>query len=198
MKFLAEALKVNTTLEEIYLDDNKIDDEGAKHLARTLMANKTLQHIDLHTNDISDEGARCLATALLLNQGIRYMDLYNNKIGYWGAKKLADALKYYNNNIKTLWLGGHQTNNSMSEKVNVLVEDTNREQRELTSLQLREIIAMQDEETADNVKAIVQLGASLKASEEEKKELEQKYPAKTVQLKKGVALLPRKMKKLLL
>ena len=78
---------------------------GAKHLARTLMANKTLQHIDLHTNDISNEGARCLATALLLNQGVRYMDLYNNKIGYWGAKKLADALKYYNNNIKTLWLG---------------------------------------------------------------------------------------------
>ena len=41
-------------------------------------------------------------------------------------------------------------------------------------MQLREIIAMQDEETADNVKAIVQLGASLKASEEEKKEVEQK------------------------
>ena len=193
VKCLAEALKVNTTLEEIYLGGKNIGDEGTKHLARALMVNRILQQIGLESNSISDEGAKSIAMALLLNQGIRHMHLEGNEIGGQGADKLVGALQH-NNSIRDLGLGGNQISNSVLKKIDSIVKDTNRKRKKLTSQQLREIIAMKDEELANNVKAmvkqdtiiamkdeeiadkdkaIVQQGDKLKASEEEKKRLKQ-------------------------
>ena len=62
---------------------------------------------------------------------------------------MAEALEY-NNTIKTHWLGGNQMNNSMKEKIYVIVKDTDRERKELTSQQWREIIAMKGEEIVAN------------------------------------------------
>ena len=62
-KALAEALKVNTTLQKLYLygdglglHRNNISDEGAKALAEALKVNTALQRLDLNSNNISDEG----------------------------------------------------------------------------------------------------------------------------------------------
>ena len=175
VKFLAAALKVNATLEEIWLGTNNIGDKGAKHFPRALMINKTLQRIDLDVNSISDEGAKSIAVALLLNQGIRIINMGNNKIGNQGADKLVEALEY-NNTIETLWLGGNQMKNSMREKIDAIVKDTDRERKELTSQQLREIIAMKDEGLIAKVFAMKD--ASLQASEEEKKRLEREIFSK--------------------
>ena len=195
-KYLAEALKVNITLERIYLYGNNIGDEGAKYLARALMVNKTLQHIYLADNKIGDEGAKSIATALLLNQGIHLIYLENNMIGDEGADKLVEALEY-NNTIETLWLEDNQISNSVLEKVDAI--DTDRERKELTSQQRREINAMkdEDEEIADNVKAMVKQDiiitkkdeelldeaiamkdAKLKALEDGKEKLEQEISSK--------------------
>ena len=164
-RYLVDALKVNTALEMIYLSNNNIG-EGVKYLARALMANSSLQYIDLEQNNISDEGAKSLATALLLNQGIRRMDMDNNKIGNEGAEKLAEALEC-NNTIETLWLGGDRISNSMMKKIDSIVNDTNRERKELTSQQWREIIAMKDEESADKVKAMVKQDRNIAKKDEE-------------------------------
>ena len=51
-KYVAEALKVNTSLTEIDLGWNNIDAEGAKYVAEALKVNTSLTEIDLDGNNI--------------------------------------------------------------------------------------------------------------------------------------------------
>ena len=53
---LARALQTNTTLSELYLNNNMIGEKGAQALLDTLMGpNKTLSVLDLGGNNISNE-----------------------------------------------------------------------------------------------------------------------------------------------
>ena len=89
------------------------------------------------------------------DQGIHLMNPECTKIGDQGVEKLAGALDY-NNSIRELWLRGNQISNSALKRIYAIMKYTGRREREeLTSQQWREIIAMKDEEIADNVKAIV-------------------------------------------
>ncbi len=54
----------------IYLGSNKIGDEGAKDLAEALKVNTSLEMIDLGSNKIGDEGAKDLAEALKVNTSL--------------------------------------------------------------------------------------------------------------------------------
>jgi Ran GTPase-activating protein (RanGAP) involved in mRNA processing and transport len=47
---IAEAIKVNSTIQKIVLDSNKIGDEGARYLAEAIKVNSELQHISLKYN----------------------------------------------------------------------------------------------------------------------------------------------------
>ena len=78
MNALAEALKTNTTLTDIILDNNKIGDEGAKAIAEALKTNTTLINLKLSTNIIGDEGANALAEALKTNTTTK-LNLDNNR-----------------------------------------------------------------------------------------------------------------------
>ena len=91
---MAEALKVNTAIQELELISNKISDEGAKALAETLKVNTTLQELDLYGSKISEEGAKALAEALKVNTTLQRLCLSCNKIftSEEGAKALAEAL----------------------------------------------------------------------------------------------------------
>jgi Ran GTPase-activating protein (RanGAP) involved in mRNA processing and transport len=46
-KYLADAIKINSTLQEIYLGDNSIEDEGAEYLSQAIKLNSTLQVLTL-------------------------------------------------------------------------------------------------------------------------------------------------------
>lgn len=46
-KEISAAIKINTSLTSLYLDDNNIEDEGAKELAAGLMLNSTLSKLFL-------------------------------------------------------------------------------------------------------------------------------------------------------
>jgi Ran GTPase-activating protein (RanGAP) involved in mRNA processing and transport len=92
VKALAVALKQNQTLTHLHLDFKKISDEGAKVLAVALEQNKTLIHLDLFRNNINVAGAKALADALKQNQTLTYFGLTFNNIGDRGAKALAVAL----------------------------------------------------------------------------------------------------------
>jgi hypothetical protein len=50
-KYVAEALKVNTSLTEICLDDNEIGAEGAKYVAEALKVNTSLTEITLYNDN---------------------------------------------------------------------------------------------------------------------------------------------------
>ena len=68
VEHLAEALKANTSLKEIYLSSNwHIGDKGVKYLAEALKVNNSLQKIELNDFGITTEGIRYLAEALKVN-----------------------------------------------------------------------------------------------------------------------------------
>ena len=80
---------------------------------------------------------------------------------------MAEALEY-NNTINELWLWGTHVSNLGLNKINAIMNDTDRERKELTSQQWREIIAMKDEEIADNVvKAMVKQDRIIAQKDEE-------------------------------
>ena len=77
----AEALKTNTTLQQLNLADNRIDEKGATQLAEALKGNNSIQKLDLGENDLADNGTKQLAEALKTNNSLQELDLYNNIIG---------------------------------------------------------------------------------------------------------------------
>ncbi|KJE91885.1 hypothetical protein CAOG_02949 [Capsaspora owczarzaki ATCC 30864] len=92
-KAIAEALKVNTTLTAVCLDENQLDGAGAQAIAEALKVNTTLKDLYLWANWIGDAGAQAIAEALKVNTNLRWLDLIDNQIGDAGAQAIALALK---------------------------------------------------------------------------------------------------------
>ncbi|CAF1259981.1 unnamed protein product [Rotaria sordida] len=97
-QYLADALKTNTTLTTLDIENNCIGDEGAKHFADALRNNTTLITLDIGCNGIADEGVQHLADALKKNTALKTLNLNGASIrGYKisdkGAEYLVDALK---------------------------------------------------------------------------------------------------------
>ena len=98
-KALAEHLP--TSLERLYLDYNQIGDEGCKALAEHLPTN--LQTLGLHGSQVGDEGCKALAEHLPTR--LKVLELGGNQIGDEGCKALA---KHLPASLKTLWLWDNQ------------------------------------------------------------------------------------------
>ena len=64
-KSIAESLRENTSLEQLYIGFNKITDEGARYLATALQRNTTLAELCLGSNRITDIGAQELESVLV-------------------------------------------------------------------------------------------------------------------------------------
>ena len=66
---MAEALRVNSAVQQLNLGWNKISDEGATALAEALRVNSALQELECSlSNKLSAVGARALAKALRVNR----------------------------------------------------------------------------------------------------------------------------------
>ena len=93
-KAIADALKTNTTLTEINLNNNNIEDEGVKVIAEMLKNNNTLRILILEDNEFGVEGAKAIAEALKENRSLIKLNIQQNlTLGNEGIKLLADALK---------------------------------------------------------------------------------------------------------
>ena len=92
-KVIADALKVNHSLEKLYLSWNNIGDDGAKMIADALKVNHSLKSLNLCSNNITADGAKKIADALIVNYSLESLNLHENNIGDNGAKVIADALK---------------------------------------------------------------------------------------------------------
>ena len=103
---LAETLKINSTLTELYLYDNAIGDQGANGLAEALKRNSTLTELHLRSNVIGPQGATGIAEALKVNSTLTVLRLNGNGIGAQGATGLAEALKV-NSSLTKLNLDGN-------------------------------------------------------------------------------------------
>ncbi|KJE96864.1 TKL/IRAK protein kinase [Capsaspora owczarzaki ATCC 30864] len=90
---IAEGLKVNTTLDTLFLGQNQIGDAGARAIAEAIQANSTLTGLGLYENQIGHAGAQAFAEALKENQTLLHLALNGNQIGDAGAQVIAEALK---------------------------------------------------------------------------------------------------------
>jgi arsenate reductase-like glutaredoxin family protein len=89
---LSEALKKNTTLEELDLSNVRISTQAATALSAMLAVNTTLTRLHLQSANIDDTGMEILASGLEKNKGLKYIDLTGNRLTSQGAEALGRIL----------------------------------------------------------------------------------------------------------
>jgi Leucine-rich repeat (LRR) protein len=90
---IAEALKVNSVLQKLDLSQNSISASGAAAIAEALKVNSVLQKLNLSRNNISASGAAALAEALNVNSALQQLILYQNAIGDSGVVAIEQSLE---------------------------------------------------------------------------------------------------------
>ena len=90
--YLADCLSENSTLLDISLDSNRLDDRAAIDLSENLSSNLAtrLSILDLARNDIEDEGGMRLANFLATNVSIARLSLSSNRLSAKGARACED------------------------------------------------------------------------------------------------------------
>ena len=142
---VAEALKGNTVLTELYMGGNMIGDTGAAAIADALKGNSALKELYLFNNRIGDSGATSIAEALKHNIAkiaLRTLHLEGNNIGDSGAAAIAAALKGNNierrgfkartNPLKTL----HLERNNIGDRGAAAIAEALKHNNALTSLHI--------------------------------------------------------------
>jgi Ran GTPase-activating protein (RanGAP) involved in mRNA processing and transport len=77
-EWIADVIKQNNTLEEIFLSRNNVGDEGAKWIADAIKENSMLRAISLCGNNIGDEGVKWIAKGLEMNRRLCFIDMAEN------------------------------------------------------------------------------------------------------------------------
>lgn len=113
---LAEALKTNTTLEELDLADCFIGDAGVKCLAEALKVNQHLRCLNLGENKITEEGIKELCSALIVNKSIVHLNLSSNNLSDQSVSLLTEALKT-NKFLKKINLKGNFASKKMLDRL---------------------------------------------------------------------------------
>ncbi|KAH9509319.1 hypothetical protein Btru_046769 [Bulinus truncatus] len=92
---LVAALKMNETLQELFLADNKLMPTDGVQLGNLLRYNHKLSLLDLRNNHLQDVGTSHLCDGLLeqnLGRGLHTLVLWNNQINYQAMSALGRAL----------------------------------------------------------------------------------------------------------
>jgi hypothetical protein len=98
LSILVSGLPDNKILEELYLNNAGISDEGLQILAQTLAFNNcSINRLSLCRNHITDKGVQYLIEMLKINTKLKYLHLYPNPISKRTVEQLSNA---FNNNTK--------------------------------------------------------------------------------------------------
>ena len=101
---LSHKITNNTSLKELWIRHNSINDDGVLALTRSLINNKTITVLDLSYNpDITSTSAQSLAELLLYNHTLSVLDLHHTNIDTDGVLVLMESLRT-NNTLKRLVL----------------------------------------------------------------------------------------------
>ena len=90
--FIAEGLKLNTSLRTLRLSRCGMSAEGAKFISGALEVNTSLTVIDLARNELGDTGVGYLANALKQNDSLKELHLWECWMTDRGLEQLAVAL----------------------------------------------------------------------------------------------------------
>ncbi|XDV28504.1 hypothetical protein PO909_031807, partial [Leuciscus waleckii] len=101
---LATVLRSNSSLKELDISNNNLQDSGVKKLQNGLEnTNCTLEKLRLSDCSITEEGYKALASALRSNPShLIELDLRGNDPGQSGVKELSDLLQGHSCSLKTL------------------------------------------------------------------------------------------------
>uniref|UniRef100_UPI00398F132B uncharacterized protein n=1 Tax=Pristiophorus japonicus TaxID=55135 RepID=UPI00398F132B len=118
LMLLATALKMNMTLRELFLADNKLNGlQDSAQLGNLLKFNCTIQLMDLRNNHILDSGLAYISDGLKeQRQGLVTLVLWNNQLTHNGMTYMAAALPY-TLSLETLNLGHNAVGNEGVHKL---------------------------------------------------------------------------------
>ena len=91
---ISGALRINTSLKVIDLARNELGDTGVGYLANALKQNDSLKELHLRDCGMTDRGLELLAIALTVNKLLEVLDLWSNKsISVGGVAILSNYLR---------------------------------------------------------------------------------------------------------
>ncbi|XP_004343879.2 hypothetical protein CAOG_07155 [Capsaspora owczarzaki ATCC 30864] len=167
---IAEGLKVNTTLDTLFLGQNQIGDAGARAIAEAIQANSTLTGLGLYENQIGHAGAQAFAEALKENQTLRHLALNGNQIGDAGAQVIAEALKV-NTTLTDLHLKDNFLSNAGTTALRQTGNITSAAKAATEIQQLRSKLATNEQELASKDQEFATSKQQLAAQEQELQQL---------------------------
>jgi Ran GTPase-activating protein (RanGAP) involved in mRNA processing and transport len=114
-------LASDKTIAILDLNDNAIDDVGAKVIATCLETNSTMTDLDLNGNSIDDVGLVYISRSLEVNKGLTKLDIGCNTYGKEGIRELANAL-VRNTSLRSLAIGKHPQSEYSAEYLNAALK----------------------------------------------------------------------------
>lgn len=117
VKYIAEFLKNNNTLQKLNLDMTCISKNGCQYLSDALLKNNTLLDLKLSQNNFGDDEFVILLEGLKNNRGLIYLDLCQNNITL-NYKEL-DILKN-NSTLKKLLLFNNHIGENTENLINFI------------------------------------------------------------------------------
>ena len=132
---IAEAIKVNKTLQELDIHDNNISDNGAAAISDALKSNNSLQILNMSYNNITSEGAKLIAEAIKINKTLQELDISHNNISDDGAAAISDVLKS-NNSLQILSM----SHNKITSEGAKLIAEAIKVNTTLHTLDLRQYV----------------------------------------------------------
>ncbi|KAI9139997.1 hypothetical protein BKA69DRAFT_1039607 [Paraphysoderma sedebokerense] len=120
---IAQLIKVNSAIKTLSLEWNCIGvwDTGVKAIADALKMNTTLVELDLRNNKIGPSGVEVLALSLKHNTGLKRLDLRWNNAGLMGGKALVDMLQW-NTVITEIELAGNEVSEECSRSISIALQ----------------------------------------------------------------------------
>ncbi|CAF3375013.1 unnamed protein product [Rotaria socialis] len=135
---VADALKQNTTLEELNFHNNCVSDLGVHSLAKVLSSNTSIvKSLELGSNGITDKGAEHLAEMLKTNRSITWLALAGDR----GVRLLANTVNHQNSNLLILSL---HVNKSISDASVDAIIDILQHNRSLKKLWMQDCNISED------------------------------------------------------
>lgn len=111
---LANWLKTNTTLKDLYFLHAGIKKKGFSKITEALKSNAALTVFSFHAIEIGVDGGSRIGEALKINATLTYLDLSRNNIGDDGGSRIAEALKI-NSTLAELKLFGNNIGNAAAK-----------------------------------------------------------------------------------